>query len=386
MLRTRACVACTNRESTLTLQRIINCNSLKADLCELVIRCKSASRFGAVDERVSLLDNRCFIGEQSEIMIRVNFVQTLPRITRESFSDLIQLAVLRLSDTPLHLALSETGRQLAASNKQHLVLYRTGQDLKEPLIETGRMDVSHAWLSRFQPGGEMLASTGGIFDGTVRLWDLTTQRTAGVLGKRMRPVLGLDFHPDGDVLAGAGWGGHIWLWNAHNGRAIHTAESHETLIRTLTFSPDGQFLASAGGIFDGNIRIWYVEDKQRLHLFDAYTHLSGKLLYSPNGAYFASAGRDRIIHLWNATDGQEHVSLYGHADEVRDIAFSPDSSLLASAGGEGMVRLWDVETGRPLLALSDHKKRVRSVTFSPDGRLLYSAGDDKTIRVYSISS
>jgi WD40 repeat protein len=319
-----------------------------------------------------------------EISIQVSFVQTLSRITRDNSADLVELAVLRLSNTPLHLTLSPTGDRLASSNKQHLVLYRTGGDPEVPLIETGRMDVSHAWISRFQPGGEMLASTGGIFDGTVRLWNLATQQAAGVLGKRMRPVLGLDFHPDGDVLAGAGWGGHIWLWNAHDGRTIQTAESHETLIRTLTFSPDGQFIASGGGIFDGNIRIWYIEDKQRLHLFDAYTHLSGKLLYSPNGAYFASAGRDRIIHLWNATDGQEHVSLYGHADEVRDIAFSPDSLLLASAGGEGIVRLWDVETGRPLLALSGHRRRVRSVIFSPDGRLLYSAGDDKTIRVYSV--
>jgi WD40 repeat protein len=311
-------------------------------------------------------------------------VQTQQRISPVTLPQLTRLARVKTSHAPQHLSLSADGQLLAASLKKQLMIYRTDDSGTQALQQVTQIDDFRVWMSCFQPDGNWLAFSGGILDGTVRFWHTDTGQVAGAIGQTIRPVLGLDFHPDGDVLAGAGWGGLIWLWDTTTGETITTNESHETLIRTLAFSPDGQFIASAGGIFDGNVRIWYVENKQRLHLFDAYTHLSGKLLYSPDSQFFVSAGRDRIIHVWNAQDGQEHVSLYGHADEVQDIAFSPDSSLLASAGGDGIVRIWDIETGRSLLALTAHTRRARSVLFSVDGTRLYSGGDDKTIGIYGI--
>ena len=51
---------------------------------------------------------------------------------------------------------------------------------------------------------------------------------------------------------------------------------------------------------------------------------------------------------------------------------SPDGRRLASASNDQTVKLWDASTGQELLTLKGHTDRVDSVAFSPDGRRLAS--------------
>jgi eukaryotic-like serine/threonine-protein kinase len=46
------------------------------------------------------------------------------------------------------------------------------------------------------------------------------------------------------------------------------------------------------------------------------------------------------------------------------------------------VRVWDATTGQEVLTLKGHKGPIRSVTFSPDGRRIFSLGDDGVLRVW----
>jgi WD40 repeat protein len=56
------------------------------------------------------------------------------------------------------------------------------------------------------------------------------------------------------------------------------------------------------------------------------------------------------------------------------VAFSPDSKRLASASHDHMVKLWDASTGQEVLTMHGHDEPVESVGFSPDGRYLASGG------------
>jgi hypothetical protein len=70
--------------------------------------------------------------------------------------------------------------------------------------------------------------------------------------------------------------------------------------------------------------------------------------FSPDGEQIASASGDRTVRLWDKK-GAELAVLRGHEDSVRSVTFSPDGEQIASASDDRTVRLWRVETLDDLL-------------------------------------
>ena len=82
---------------------------------------------------------------------------------------------------------------------------------------------------------------------------------------------------------------------------------------------------------------------------------------------------DRLVHLWDAQDGQELLSLAGHGPSgVFKIAFSRDGQRLVSVGNDHTVKVWEVasadadlqrhrEAGQLAQALFDQLIRVPAV-------------------------
>src|SRR5262249_46320409 len=119
-----------------------------------------------------------------------------------------------------------------------------------------------------------------------------------------------------------------------------------------------------------------------LHTFAGHTTPVLSVAYSPDGRWLASAGGDHgrpgEIKVWDAATGQKARSLTAPAGRVWSVAFSPDGRQLAaggeSTGWEGAIAIWDTATGNPVQTIPGPLKSVRSLVFSPDGQRLVSAG------------
>jgi len=95
------------------------------------------------------------------------------------------------------------------------------------------------------------------------------------------------------------------------------------------------------------------------------------------GKRLATNTGDTTVRVWDATTGQEVLSLQGHTAGVNGVAFSPDGRRIVSGSMDQTVKVWDAMTGQETLTLKAHTAGVYGVALSPDGKRLATAGGHK---------
>jgi WD40 repeat protein len=78
---------------------------------------------------------------------------------------------------------------------------------------------------------------------------------------------------------------------------IQTLQGHMNSVNTISFSPDGKYLAS--GSSDKTVKIWDMELKTEIITLKNHLLKVNSVAFSPDGDYFISASDDRSIKLWN---------------------------------------------------------------------------------------
>lgn len=66
-------------------------------------------------------------------------------------------------------------------------------------------------------------------------------------------------------------------------------------------------------------------------------------VFSPDGEFIVSAGGDEHLLIWDPATGDEIGRLVGHPHGITACAVSPDASFLLSTGQEGMLKIWSRE-------------------------------------------
>src|SRR5438477_857737 len=70
------------------------------------------------------------------------------------------------------------------------------------------------------------------------------------------------------------------------------------------------------------------------------------LTFSPDGQTLATASFDNTVKLWDFTTGKEKMTLKGHTAPVYAVVYNPDGTLLATAGQDNSIRIWEAADGK----------------------------------------
>jgi WD40 repeat protein len=265
----------------------------------------------------------------------------------------------------------------------------------------------HTWAVdalAFSPDGRTLGSAAGMIgalvgnpisrfvgnsgpSGELKLWDIASRKARTEIGSEPGgAIFALTFSPDGEVLATAHEDGSFRLRDSRTGKVKHGIGAHRGPVFTLTFSPDGKALASGG--YDQTVKLWDLATRREKAVLRGHSGAVFAVRFAPGGATLASAGFDQVVRVWTAADGRQAEVIRGHTDQIWSLAYTPDGESLATASEDGTAKVWNAEKpqDREILDSSrtDRTHGSYTLAFSPDGRALATTADD--VRLWDVAA
>ena len=291
------------------------------------------------------------------------------------------------------LAFSPDGKTLATGTWDGTVSLwdvATRRQVGAPLISgvprAGGTDLTDVIKSlAFSRGRKTIAAARS--DGTVRLWDVATDRQVGMF--RTHAAFSMAFSPDGETLA-IGGAGAVWLWDVATGRqadAPVTGAGADTFF-SIAFSPDGRTLGigSLGGT--ATVRLWDMATGRETGSFPVGESLTS-IAFSRDGRTLVTGGYQGTVRLYDvATRSQVGGPLTGTSGEISSLAFSPNGLTLVTGGYDGSARLWNMATtigavvGAPPASPGGKSGKATYAALSPDGKTLAIGASNGTLRLF----
>jgi len=300
------------------------------------------------------------------------------------------------------VAFSPNGKWLASCNSDGKVRIWDASEFKLKLtLDLGKTESEAICFSQ---DSQQLACGGS----SVTLWNPSTVellrrfKRLPVENSYQTCVNIIQYSPDGKTIA-TGVGNSIYLWDVATGNQQNKWKAHLSHIYTLDYSPDGTILASAGSdyheiddrdtIFSGDstsfIYLWNPKDGKKLNKLVGHKDEILSLSFSPNGEMLASVSYDESTKIWNVKSGKVLRNIKKSRGSESVVEFAPDGSYIVTGGMdiepnsiETLVRIYSVTNGNLIQSIKGNKVENRTISYSPDGKKFACGGFDSGIKIY----
>ena len=202
-----------------------------------------------------------------------------------------------------------------------------------------------------------------------------------------RPVItSLDFSPDGTLLAVAGFHEVLLYQNS--------PKSNSDKSRAGVQGPKSGVQSPESRVQSPQSKVQGPKSK------DEGMELAGRLIglseriqslrFSPDGNWLAVAGGDSArmgeIQVWDVAKRKLTVSAPISYDTLYGVSWSPDSKLIAFGCPDNTVRAIEAATGKQVMQMGSHSDWPLSTTFSIKGDHVISGGRDMTVKLTEVAA
>ena len=143
----------------------------------------------------------------------------------------------------------------------------------------------------------------------------------------------------------------------------------------VTFAEDGKYLVSGG---ENGVRVWRVEDGEGMARMEAPYVLC--VAASKDGRWIAAGTLRGEVIVWDPETYEVVIALKEDGD-INGVDFSPDSTRLVTASYNGRASVWDIATHQRVVGPLPHERAVRAAKFLPQGDRIATVTQE-SVRVY----
>jgi len=187
--------------------------------------------------------------------------------------------------------------------------------------------------------------------------------------------------PTGGKLALGRFDGIVDTYSFPEFRLLTSFQAHDKYVATVSFSPDGSKLLTAG--YDRTVKMWDVRDGYRL-IYTVDSFKDGAFAYfMQRGRLILTRDYSGSVKVLDAASGEIkwERQLTG---TLHDVCSDGDGKLVAASVETGVVYLWSWRDGAPPRLIQAHRDQAMSVKLSKDGRRLYTAGLDRCWKIWDV--
>ncbi|KAF4907091.1 Vegetative incompatibility protein HET-E-1 [Colletotrichum fructicola] len=182
-------------------------------------------------------------------------------------------------------------------------------------------------------------------------------------------ITSLSFSPDGQRIASATDYGEVKVWDvsSHPGKSIHTRS--QSINDQLVSSQDG----SQSVFYAANVNavgIWSVETGWQESLVSLEKEQFSSLAFSNDGDKFACVTSSKIM-IFKASSGSLLQTIPNNNEGRSSVAFR-NAREIASVSSDA-IKIWDIDTRECTKTFKNHSSEVLCLAFSADGQWLVRA-------------
>ena len=312
-----------------------------------------------------------------------------------------------------NLSFTPDGRTLFASSLDRDVIAWNVEDGTQRQRFTNR---AASYAAAIGPRGELLATSDFA---TLRLWDVASERSIGLLCGHDALVRCVAFSPEGNLLVSGSTDRTLRLWDPHRAPArTVVAAAADDLITGITFVGDGELVA--WGARDNRVGVADAATGEIVRRYDPGQGWVTAVAFDPRRRSLVSGGADGSVvfralegggetriegtgRVWRVVldgaylataheDGSVRVldldaerEVFGAHFEQRVTGLDLGHGRLAVGVYDGRVEVFELDTRRVLLDVDASTDRHPTLVLSPDGRRLAVGSGDRRVRMFDLA-
>ncbi len=246
-----------------------------------------------------------------------------------------------------------------------------------------RRHESGLWTMAFSHRGRKLVTAGP--EREIRICDTTTGKEVVTTGPKIQRI---EASSDGRYLALGLHDGAVGVWDIA-ARMRSTLRGHSQPASALAFSPDSRLLAA--GTYGGgsNLRIWDVASQSKLAVIEAHFGTISGLTFSADGQTLASASHDGLVKFWDPENGSLKETIDEKSGGVSGMTLSADWRTLVLGFNphqpNGVAKIIDRTGERKTQTLDGDWGAISSVVFGAEDKTLTAGFPGHGVKFWNLA-